>query len=486
MIFHALLLSVSLARSPLPDDSKEASPPASSGPDRRAPPAVRPVEPISLPPITTHTLRPGVVVHHVRVEGLRRARVRILFGQGALALTGRDSAAFTAMAWIQDQATRGRSAQALADYKDRYDLDLWTDGTLRHHSVHLACPLEDLDRGLRLMREVLVEPRFPRSDVRTLRRSMTRALLIDGPRRAGSVIDAALRYGWYAPEHPLGGRPDIRGWYKVRRRHLRGLHRQLLETAPLEVLVVADADLDALLPDLTALTEGLGHASEPTPPLPEGGPASSKVIGIDFGSTTTASVALRRPAPSYADPELPAFAALDHALGGPFLSRLNRELREEWGLTYGIDASLTTRELEGHWTIRTEVHVDRLGQTLDLIEAEVERASEEGLREEELRAYQTKIVHAWNRNLSTSSTAARAYGRWTSRGEGVDQARSRVEAVRELTLGAPQEAGRLWLDADRPALLVVVGDQERIDPQLQERGLEVHWIPAGLMLLGGP
>lgn len=475
---------ITLALAEAPTGGSPPAPP--EVPDRSAPPAVELPSPIELPPLERRELWPGLTLHVVRIPGLREARVEVAFRQGGLTLQQGETAAFTAMTWVQDQATRRRSPDELASLKAAWDLDLWTDGNLRGVTADLSVPVEDLDRGLALLREVLFEPRFPRSDVRTLRTNMVRSLVVDAPTRAGSLIDSGLRYGWYDREHPLGQRPDIRGWYQVRRRHLRWLHRRLLAEAPVEVVVVADRDPDDLLPLLRESLAGLGVEAPETEPLPRGGPQGRRVIGIDLGPTSFASVAIRYGSPALHDSDLAAFAAVDHALGGPFLSRLNRELREERGLTYGIDSTLVTRGLDGHWTVRTEVDVAALGEALVAVEEILDQVARAGLTAEEIETYATRVVHQWNRTLSTAGTAASAYQRWVRRGEGVAAARDRVQRAQQLDAADTARVAEERLGPSAPRLVVVVGDRDRIEPQLEHLGAEVTWIPSGLMILGGP
>lgn len=109
-------------------------------PDRSAPPAVVPAEPLELPEPTAHQLRPGVLVHHLRVSGLRKSRVDLYLRRGPLEVDGATNPAFTAMAWIQDQATRTTRADDLAVFEDVNDLDVWTDSGLQLSTARLVAP----------------------------------------------------------------------------------------------------------------------------------------------------------------------------------------------------------------------------------------------------------------------------------------------------------------------------------------------------------
>lgn len=458
---------------------------ALSGPDRSAPPTVEPPQPLDLPTPQVYALRPGVRVHHLPVEGYRKFRVDILFRRGPLEIDGRDTAAFTAMAWLQDQRSRRFSDEELVRLQAVGDYDVWTDSGLQHSAAHLQVPRDRLDEGLEVLRDVAIAPRFSRSDLRLLRKNYLRLLLADGPTRAGVLTDAALTYAWFPKDHPRGDRPDVKGWYRLTRRQLRARHRALLAQAPVDVLVVADLPWSELEPRLRTLLDGVGVDAElPVPPALDP-PAERRVIAIDLPGSTQATVAWRYAAPTLGHADVPAARLIDHALGGSFLSRLNAELREARGLVYGIESELVVRPELGHWTVRTEVRGDRLGETLDVVEQVVAGIVEDGVRPEEIDDGSARLIHAWNQTLAQVGTAAGAYSRAILYDRSEPALADAVGAVRSV---APMDTARVaerWLGSDRGRLLVVIGSRGQIEPQLAERGLDVVWVPADLMMIGG-
>jgi zinc protease len=388
------------------------------------------------------------------------------------------------MAWIQDQATRSTGPDALAVFEDVNDLDVWTDSGLQLTTARLEVPLESLDAGLGLLREVVVEPDFQRKDLDMLRRNQLRWWLVEGPTRADSLISSALAYTWFPPDHPFGARPDVQGWRKTRLRHLRARHRAVLASAPVDVMVVADLPWEALEPRLEDLLRGLG-VDAPLPDPPEfTPPARTAVIGIDLRGTDQVSLAMRTAAPVLSDPDSVAFRLIDVAVGGTFLSRLNRSLREERGLTYGIGSDYVLTDDRGHWTITTEFAADDVTEALDAIEGIVAGVAAEGLTQGELDDAVAGRISAWNATLSTVSTTAQTYGaRLRNRKDGA-WARARLAELGRVSRSESAQVSDRWLGPRAPRLWVVVGDRERLAPQLSERGWEVDWIPAELVVLG--
>ena len=477
---NALLALLALLGSALAEPDAAPAPP-----DRSRPPPVAPAEPLDLPEPEVLALRPGVTVHHVQVPGLRKSRIDLYFRQGGLGVDGRMTAAYTAMAWLQDQRTRAYPAERVASIEALGDLDVWTDGDLLVTTAQLEAPPEGLDEGLALLRDVVVAPRWSRQDLRLLARNSLRRVLSEGPTLAADLIDAGLTYGWFPKDHPLAPRPDVKGWHGVRVRHLAPRHAAVLGS-PVDVVVVSSEPLDALRPRLEALLEGVG-AEGPLPEPPTfDRPEGRRVLAVDLAGTPQVAIGVRHAAPRFDDPDSPAFVLLDHAVGRTFLSRLNGVLREEKGLTYGIGSSLTTAMGHGHWSITTEVAADRTGEALDAIFAVIDGVVADGLTADEVADGATDAARRWNRTLATVGSAAGVYGARVRHGRDGAALRARLDATRSVAPADTRAVAERWIGPDSPRLLILVGDRRRIEPALEARGLEASWIPAELLILGGP
>lgn len=455
-----------------------------AGPDRSAPPPVLPATPLGLPDAEVHALRPGVRVHHLRLPGLTKARVDLLFRRGPLEIDGRSTAPYTAMAWTWDQATRGLGADDLAIYEAVHDVDVWTDSGLQLTRARLEAPVDDLDAGLELLRDVVVHPRFRRKDVKLLRENMLRYLLSEGPTRSDVLVGSALAYSWYPEEHPFGERPDAVGWRDLRLRELVRRHRTLLDVAPVDVLVVGDLTWEELEPRLETLLEGVGvDAPIPEPPAFTP-PDTGRIVGIDLRGTPQAVVAWRVAAPRLGTDDAPVFRLLDHAVGGSFLSRLNGELREERGLTYGIGSTYTLSESRAFWTIETEVDSASVGEVLSSLEGIVAEVVAEGLTAREIEDGQAARVSDWNDTLGTVGSAANVYGAWMRARRERAWVRERLDRILAVEPEDTVEVARRWLSPEEPRVVVVIGDRSVLEPQLEALGLAADWVPGELVVLG--
>jgi predicted Zn-dependent peptidase len=91
------------------------------------------------------------------------------------------------------------------------------------------------------------------------------------------------------------------------------------------------------------------------------------------------------PGPVAADPGLVTLELANIPLGGSFTSRLNTNLREDKGYTYGAKSALSQDRLAGRWSIRTAVESGVTGPALNEILKEIKQLVEGGLKPEELK-----------------------------------------------------------------------------------------------------
>ena len=475
----ALLAALALATStePVPD---EAPVPLV---DRSSPPPVAPPVPLDQSALVPVAERPGLRVVLLPTPGLRDVRVTCIFERGAAQLAPEGSASYDAFGWTWAEATRRRDSDELAVFEALHDLDVWSWSSRDHTHLVLDAPIAELDPGLDLLVEVLHQPRFVRRDLRRIRESRLRWLTIEAVTDGATLLESGLDDLWVPEDHPLDPRPDAVGWRDLRRRTVKQHHEDLLATAPLTVLVAGDLDVDAVRERILPAFDRVGVAGDPVSEPTFEAPTRTRVLGIDSPGAGRASLGLRLPAPALDHADAAAFRLVAHALGGHFLSRLNADLREARGLTYGVDGTYSAGQAFGVWTVFTEVDEADAGEAIDAIRAQVERVAREGVFASELDDAVRGRVSAWNRTFASTPTAAGVYASRLRVGWTAADARARLDAYGRVTVEDSRRVAATWL-GDTPRAWVIVGDRTVLQPQLEDRGLDVEWLPGELVVLG--
>ncbi|MEQ1570838.1 MAG: insulinase family protein, partial [Myxococcota bacterium] len=450
-------------------------------PDRSGPPAVVPPTLMDLPEPEVHELGPNVTAWFVRVPGVRKVAVHVVMRKGHVELAGMPTQVSRALGATADAAGGGLSSAELSAERDLNELDLWTN--IRMHEVELtvSVPREGLGHALELAPLVLRDPGFPKKDVARWVQDQELYFTVNGPSSQQNVSSAAMAFAWFPADHPYGVRPDLDQLRAVKPRALRATWDQWIHSAPIQVVVVGDVAWAEVEPQVRAITEGLGGEGPPGAALAVPTPVS-QVVAVDMPGQEQVSIALRMEGPRFG-PEYPAMAAANFVLGGTFLSRLNKNLREEKGYTYGANSGYRCDPAAGSITVGVDVKPENVAATIREINAELQRMIDEDVTQDELDSARRSLAADWNRTFENADRAASLYRRSLSTRSPVEGLRAMVPAD---TIGAEQirATAARWYDAGHPRVWVVVGARSAIEAQLAEVGLTPRWTDPQSAILG--
>lgn len=454
-----------------------------TGPERSSPPAVVPADWIPLDEPTVVDLGNGRTGWYVRVPGVRKVGVSVVLHKGTYDLDQWPTELARGALNFADLATVDHDAETLSILRDVNDLDLssWID----HHEggVQLMVAPEELDLGLELLGDVLREPTYPKKEIKQQLRDQRLYYTTSGPSSLRAVSWSALDFAWAPADHAYGARPDLKEMKKLPYKGLMQRLETWRQAGPVTALVVGDVPWEQVEPGLKAALEGVGAPGERSPELELPAPSETRVVAVDMPGQAQSAIRLRYAAPARSADDRVSFYATNWALGGHFLSRLNANLREDKGFTYGSGSSFRPGERQGSVTVYVDVKVENTAAAVREIEKEVARLVAEGVTAEEIDMARQATVSDWNGTRETAGSARRFYDALASDGETTAIVRARGEQLEALTPEATKAAAATWF-SDRPHLWVIVGDRAALEPQLKDLGWDAEWISPSDAILG--
>ena len=129
--------------------------------------------------------------------------------------------------------------------------------------------------------------------------------------------------------------------------------------------------------------------------------ATPRAVLLEKEGALQSSIRLGRPMFARNHPDFFPFAVMNEVFGGYFGSRLMRNIREDKGFTYGINASLVPFTDTGYWIIGTDVKREFTQQTLDEIAKEIFILQTELVEDEELNTVKNYMIGSMAGNLNT-------------------------------------------------------------------------------------
>lgn len=468
------------------EGSEDDGPIEPEGPVRAEPPEVLAATPFDYAEPEERELAPGVTMLHVHVPRVRKVSVRVVVHRGAEDLGGAYTAEVRALEGLLDVAGGAYDSVALETERDLYNVDLMSWMGYTRGGLDMDVPREDLEKGVELLAATLLEPSFPAAE---LRRWVTDRIVYMEQQAMTSprvLSRYATTYGWYPADSVYGTRVGVEDYALVTRFGVVSRYDEWLEGAPVTVLVVGDLTADEAATALAPAIVGLGGTGEEAPEPDHERLSEERVVVVGLAGQEQVTIGLRAHAPVAGDPDRVAMEVMDFALGGTFLARLNRNLREENGFTYGIYSRVDSRPGRAVWSTGTQVATEDAAEAILEIEREIAKMAADGITDVELDAATRERVASWNSVRATSESAAGFFERRAFlEQETVAQARERLDTLASVTSEDTARVAEAYLALGRPRLWVLVGDPAGLRAELDQLGwTDVHWVTAEGALAG--
>jgi zinc protease len=340
---------------------------AAQAPDRSKPPAAGPVPSLKLPPIQKRALTNGLAVWIVEMHELPVVDLAMIVKSGASAdPTGKYGVAnFTAA--MLDEGAGTRDALALADAIDFLGASLTTGNGFDASMVRLHSLASKLDAALPIMADVVRRPTFPQAEMDRLRTERLTTLLQvrDNPQQLAAAAYARILFG---EQHRFGtGAMGTESTNKAMTvADLRQFYTAHYVPQNAHLLVVGDVTATALLQKLErAFGTWTGAAAVTRPALPPAAmPTSRRIFLVDKPGAEQSQIRMGTIGVARSTPDYHALDVLNTLLGGSFTSRLNMNLREEHGYSYGAGSRFDMRVNPGPFFATAGVQTDKTVESL--------------------------------------------------------------------------------------------------------------------------
>lgn len=457
--------------------------PASAAPDRSSPPPVEPPVPLDLPMPEVHALGPGATAWYVPVPQVRKVAIHMVVDGGMVELQGRPTETARAMGALLEVAGGARGARRLALDSDLHEIELTSQIGMHQAIVSAVAPRSELPLALDMLRDVVHRPRFPGSALRRHRSDVKLFHTVEAPASLALTAKLGLALAWFGADHPYGTRRRLDLLSTVQRGDLRGAWARLRSSRPVVVLVVGDVPWAQVEEPLTEIFGSLGAPLEGARGLAVV-PPKPRVLAVPMPGQEQVAVRLRMAAPPLEHPDHVPMWSTEWALGGHFLSRLNRVLREEKDYTYGASSAYQCGPGWGTFTVSVDVDAENLVDTVTVIRDQLRGMAEQGLTGDEIRGAHRAALLDWNTTLQSAENASERYLEAIEHHWRLTQMLDRVS---RLALLEPADGARVasaWLGADESRVWVVVGDRSRVEPSLEILGMSAEWITPERAVLG--
>jgi len=380
---------------------------------------------------------------------------------------------------LLDEGTTTRDSLTLSDQLVRLGATVNAGGGGEQSTVSLSALEPTLDPALAIFADVIRNPAFRQADLDRVKAQQAASIRASRLQPA-SIANRVLSRIIYGPDHPLGRQTSEPSVASITRDDVVAFHQRWFKPDNAVLIVVGDTTIAAITPKLEAAL-GSWKASSPTPRIAVPAPparTSSVLYLVDRPGSPQSYVLAGLPAAARNTDEEFGILAFNTNFGGNFTSRINMNLREDKGWSYGVSSAIGGGRGPRIFRVIAQVQTDKTKESIQELQKELRDVlSTRPLTLAELTTTQNNTIMGLSSRWESSGAVSSAMEEIVTYGLPDSYFDSYVQRIRAVTPDIALAAGRKLLPTPNFAW-VVVGDRRRIEAGLRELGMDVRSVNA--------
>ena len=437
--------------------------------DRSRPPESGPARPLSIPRPERHRIPNGLAVTAVRRPRLPEANLALVLPAGADTMDPGQAGLASLVAKVLPEGSSGKTSREMATMLDGLGVRLavavgYDSMILRLHTLS-----GQLEPALRALASVALAPDFLADEVERCRAERLDAIrrMRDEPAEVAADVMVELLYG----DHPYGrltrGREG--SVERLDRADLVEFHARRFSPRAATLVACGDLpdDFNDLVTDCFGAWRGVevGHG----PPDTVSDVASKGIVLVDRPGSGQSEIRMGAIGLKRGDPDEPVARVANAILGGLFNSRLNMNLREDKGWTYGARSTLLLRRSRGPLSLQAAVETAVTGAAVREMLREVQAMRESLPSEGEMRTAFGALTRSLPLRFETNSQITGTIAEQVIYGLPDDYWSTFSSRIGGVSRDSVTDLAVRMIDPDGLAILVV-GDSDEVLPDLEKLG----------------
>jgi len=444
---------------------------ASEGADRTAMPGVDHYPDAKSPKISDHTLSNGIKVRFVKRDGVPAVTLAARFANGSAAGADKGNVAVVDMTLgLMKKGAGKRTADEVLDELSRTGSNIRYSVNMDNTLFYMSTLSSKFSDAVDIFADVLRRPAFPGEELDLLREAKLADLALQksNPGIMGGRFRESVLYG---PDHPYGYQPvDEQGIKSISTEDIREYHSTWFRPEFMTLYAVGGIEEKDLI---AALENGFGDwkvkRDLPRVAKTDRAPINSaaRVILFDAPGASQSNIysAMQINVPFGADHE--AFELANKIYGGTFLSRINANIRQDKGWSYGVSSYITGETGTRLWGMFAQVQTDKTAASISELLSELHDIKDaKPFTVEELEAVRNETVRRLP-GVASSSWGILSYmvalGRY---GHPDNRLEMRQQTFEALELSELTDAFTKHVSADNLVWLIS-GDLAKIEEEVR-------------------
>jgi zinc protease len=359
------------------------------------------------------------------------------------------------VAELLTQGTKTRTAPQISEAIEFVGGSLSVEAGQELTTVSLSLPSKDLDVGLDLMADVLLNPTFGQADLDRKRQEVIAGIKRkqEDPSTVSWEAFLPLVYGSHPYGRPVEGTEASVA--AITRDDVARFHEAYFRPNKTILAVVGDVNLPDLKRRLEARLGGWIPGGPTFTPPPKPAPLVQTVVRTIQRDVTQANINLGHLGVTRDNPDYYAIQVMNYLLGGGFNSYLIAKIREEKGWAYDVGSAFGPGKYAGEFSVTMQTKNEVAQDAIEAALAEIRRIRDQPVNEGDLKDAKAYLTGSFPLRLDTSKKIVSLLATIEFHGLGLDYVDRYPALINAVTAAEIQRVARKYLDSDRYALAVV-------------------------------
>lgn len=376
---------------------------------------------------------------------------------------------------MMNEDTENFTAEAFSNELSKLGSTIRVSSGSENITVYVESLTKNFSETMELAEERLLRPKFTEEDFRRLKKQQLENIQNQNTQPAyiaNKVFDKLL-YG----EENINGVPSLGTKETVENIQLADINTfydQYFSPSIANLVIVGDVDKEQVMPEMAFLKSWAAKEVEmpelaKTPSVDE---TKIYLINVDNAAQSEIRIGYMTDLPYDATGDYYLAGLMNYILGGSFNSRINLNLREDKGYTYGAFSYFNSTDIAGPFTARAGVRANATDSSVVEFMKELKGYKNNGIEEEEMIFMKSSIGQRDARNYETPFQKARFLSEIVRYDLEEDFVEQQQEILQSLNKRTVDELARKYLPVNE-MYIVVVGDAKAVKPGLENLNYEV-------------
>lgn len=427
----------------------------------------------SLPEIKKFKLDNGLPVLFVRRNNLPILRFNLIIDAGSKFDPADKKGFVNLFSMMIDEGAGGLTALELNEEIELLGSNMDVSSSNDNIFISLRTLKENVDKSLELFSKVIIHPHFNEEDfLREKRKILTRILqLNDDP---DEIADITFEHYLFGESHPYGY-PVIGSKNNIENisgsAELKDFYSKFISPQNAVMIVVGDSGQDEIKTKLNYHLADWKAAPAKTGISINSSPDEKRIFLVHKDNAVQSEIRIGHLSSTRKSADYFHKNILNTILGGQFSSRINLNLREDKGYTYGAFSRFSYYKDAAYFYTSTSVGAENTGSAVKEIFLELERIRH-GVMFEELAFAQSSIIRKFPSNFETNRQIAANLAAIVIHSLPDNYFDTYLDNIKHVTID-DVNAAAINNIFPKEAVVIIVGDKKKVLPQLKDFGREI-------------